>query len=436
MSEQLTRSAVIERFHSYGCPPERNRIGAEFERILLRKDGSPVGYHEEHGIRWILEQLVERFDWEPKFEGEFPIALYRNGASTTLEPGGQVELSGAPFSTMAEVRDEASQSFGEIKAIIQGKDLALVALGLSPYVPMSEIPWVPKGRYKVMREYLPKYGDMAHVMMKGTSSFQANFDYENEADCGVKMRVLSGLGPMTTALFANSPIWAGKPSGYLSTRGLAWTRTDPARTGFPPALVGSWSHEKWVDYLLSVPMMFIQIQGQWHDAKGKTFGDWIANGIDGVYPNWSDWELHETSVFPEVRVKRVIEVRGADAVPLPLALAGITLWTGFLYDAVALAEADALVKDLGQATPERFLAACKLGLQAQVGGRLLAEWAQDLVDISARGLSRSRPKERGMLDPVEALVAHGHSPGEAVLRIWNECEAGTQRPCFLKRVLY
>ena len=436
MSDKLTRSAIIERFHSYGCPPERNRIGAEFERILLRKDGSPVGYHDEHGIRWVLEQLAERFEWEPKFEGEFPIALYRDGASTTLEPGGQVELSGAPFATMAEVRDEASQSFGEIKAIIEGHDLALVALGLSPYVPMSEIPWVPKGRYRVMREYLPKYGDMAHVMMKGTSSFQANFDFENEADCGVKMRVLSGLGPMTTALFANSPIWAGKPSGYLSTRGLAWTRTDPARTGFPAALLGSWSFEKWVDYLLQVPMMFIQIQGQWHDAKGKSFADWIDHGIDGVYPNWSDWELHETSVFPEVRVKSIIEVRGADAVPLPLALAGITLWTGFLYDPKALAEADALVAELGQATPERFLAACREGLQAKVGGRRLSDWAQDLVDISARGLSRSRPTERAMLEPIEALVAHGHSPGEAVLRIWNECESGAERPCFLKRVLY
>lgn len=436
MSSTLTRAAIIERFHSYGCPPEMNRIGAEFERMLLRRDGSPVGYHEDYGIRWVLEQLVERFGWEPKFEGEFPIALYRDGASTTLEPGGQVELSGAPFSTMIEVRNEAIQSFGEIKAIIEGQDLALVALGLSPYVPMSEIPWVPKGRYKVMREYLPKYGDMAHVMMKGTSSFQANFDYENEADCGRKMRVLSGLGPMTTALFANSPIWAGQASGYLSTRGLAWTRTDPARTGFPPALLGDWSHAKWVDYLLRVPMMFIKIDGDWHDAKGKTFADWIDNGVDGVYPNWDDWELHETSVFPEVRVKRAIEVRGADAVPLPLALAGITLWTGFLYDESALAEAEALVQEMGPADPERFLAACKQGLRAQVGGRLLADWAQDLVTISAQGLSRSRPLERAMLEPIEALVAHGHSPAAAVLRIWNECEAGEQRPCFLKRVLY
>ncbi|MED5373653.1 MAG: glutamate-cysteine ligase family protein [Myxococcota bacterium] len=436
MTQHLSRKAIIERFHSYGCAPKDFRIGAEFERIMLRSDGRPVGYHEPHGVRWVLEQLMERFGWDPYYEGEFPIALLRDGASTTLEPGGQLELSGAPFRTMREVQDEANRDFGELQSVLEEADIHIVALGLTPFVPMDEIPWVPKGRYRIMREYLPKYGDMAHVMMKGTSSFQANFDYVDEADCGRKMRVLSALGPLTTATFANSPLMAGKPTGYLSTRGLSWTRTDPARTGFPPALLGDWSHEKWVDYLLSVPMMFIKIRGEWVDAQGRSFQDWIDHGIDGVHPTWADWELHETSVFPEVRVKKAIEVRGADAVPLPLAIAGITLWTGFLYDSVALDEVEALVDDLGAATPERFLAACRDGLEATIGGRLASEWAQDLVRISARGLSRSRPCERALLDPIEALVAHGQSPAQAVLRIWEQTDSGADRSAFLRRVLY
>jgi glutamate--cysteine ligase len=432
----LTRTQLIERFHGYGNPNQL--IGGEFERILVRRDGGPVGYSEPHGIRWILEQLQERFGWTPVFEGEHLIALTRDGASTTLEPGGQVELSGAPHASLRDVVGEALTSMSELKVLAAEGDLFLVALGLTPYPPMTDIPWVPKGRYGVMRSYLGEIGDMAHVMMKGTSSFQANFDYRDEADCGRKAGTMAKLGPLTTALFANSPLLAGQPTGYASTRGLAWTRTDPARTGFPQVLADDYTHEAWVDYLLDAPMMFYKRDGAWAHAEGRTFRTYMDRGFEGNFPTWQDWELHETSVFPEVRVKRAIEIRGADAVPLPLAFAGIAMWTGLLYDDVALDGAAQLAAEFashGNAT-ERFDQAVRFGLRGQVGDRTMAEWAADLTALAAAGLGRHAPSDLALLEPVEALVAHGESPGDAVLRIWKECQAGDKRPCFLKRVLY
>ncbi|MCB9758764.1 MAG: glutamate--cysteine ligase [Alphaproteobacteria bacterium] len=431
----LTRDALVARFHTYGAPRERWRIGGEFERILLRHDGRAVGYDDPDGIRWVLEQLAQRFGWTPVLEGRNTIALQRAQASTTLEPGGQVELSGTPFASLHQLAEEALSSLGELRALLQGHDIALVALGLTPYTPIDEIPWVPKGRYRVMRRYLGAIGPLAHTMMKGTSSFQANFDYSDEADCAAKVGAMSLLGPITTAIFANSPLEAGRKTGWLSTRGHAWTQTDPARTGFPGPLREGYTHARWVDALLDVPMMFYRRGDAWAEANGVTFRAWMERGLDGVLPSWADWELHQTSVFPEVRVKRTIEIRGADACPTHLAISGIAMWTGLMYDDVALDEATALAREFaGGADPASHqLIACRSGLQGEVAGRTFADWARDLVAIAGRGLARSRPCERALLEPVEALVAHGESPGVAVQRIFDEC---SDARTFLRRVLY
>jgi glutamate--cysteine ligase len=435
VTDRLTRDALVQRFHEYGCPPERWRIGAEFERLLLRGDGSPVGYFDDHGIRWVLQQLVERFGWEPEREGGNIVALWREGASTTLEPGGQFELSGAPWSSLLDVQREAERDFGELRSVAQGHDLHMVALGLTPFARIADIPWVPKGRYAVMRAYLPERGDLATTMMKGTSSFQANFDYADEADCARKVGLFGRLAPLTTATFANSPILEGQDTGMVSKRGQVWTRTDPDRTGVPETLLDGWTFGRWVDYLLEVPMMFYKVGEGYEHARGRTFRTWMDQGIDGRFPTWDDWELHQTSVFPEVRVKRTLEVRGADACPLHIALAGIALWTGLIYDSVALDEAEALSREFVREghRDARFEAACRLGLGATISGRRCSAWARDLFDIAARGLARSRPDERGLLEPLEALVTHGESPGVAVSRIFAE-EPSADR--FLRRVLY
>jgi glutamate--cysteine ligase len=429
----LKRADLIQRFHEYATPRERWLVGGEFERIALRQDGRSVPYDCSCGIRWILERLAAEHGWEPVLEGEFPIALLKDGASTTLEPGGQVELSGAPHASLLDLAREAWASLGELQSLSEGCDLQWTALGLTPYTPIDQIQWVPKGRYQVMREYLPGRGDLALAMMKGTSSFQANFDFSDEADCAAKLGTMSRLGALTTAIFANSPLLGGKETGWMSYRGEIWTRTDPDRTGFP--LAEGYTHEAWVDYLLDVPMMFFKQAGRWAPALGRTFRSWMEEGIDGDYPGWSDWELHQTSVFPEVRVKRTIEIRGADAVPLPLALGGIALWTGLLYDPIALDQAEALSREFAASADAagRFAVAVRQGLEGDLGGRLLADWARDLAEIAGHGLARSRPDERHLLAPLEAQILTGESPAAAVLRAWRE---DPKPSVFLKRVAY
>jgi len=416
----LTREMLIQRFHDYGTPRERWLVGGEFERLALRADGRPVGYRDERGIRWILGELAARFGWAPIHEGEHLIALTRGVANITLEPGGQVELSGAPWATLAEVAAEARRNLAELGALSAGADLSWTALGLTPYADIDSVPWVPKGRYVVMREYLPGQGDLAHQMMKGTTSFQANFDYSDEADCALKLGTMSRLGPLTTAMFANSPLRGGRETGFMSFRGHIWTRTDPARTGFP--LAEGYTHAGWVDYLLDVPMMFIKSGDGWAHARGRTFHEYMTEGIDGARADWGAWDLHQTSVFPEVRVKRTIEIRGADAVALPLALGGVALWTGLLYDRGALEAADALSREFvaGGDAAGRFEVACREGLAGQVSGRSLAEWAADLVAIAKGGLAGREEEDRALLAPLEAQVASGESPGAAALRAWRE----------------
>jgi glutamate--cysteine ligase len=276
--------------------------------------------------------------------------------------------------------------------------------------------WVPKGRYVVMRDYLASTGDLAHHMMKGTCAVQATYDYADEADCARKVRLASLLGPLTTATFANSPWVEGRPSGYVSWRGKIWTRTDPARTGFPE-VAASFTFERWVDWLLSVPMMFKKDRaGAWQFARGQTFREWMAEGSSG--PTEKDWELHLTSVFPEVRIKRAIEVRGADCVPLPLAMGFAASWRGLFYHDPSLDRALELAERFvshGTAA-ERFEESCRLGLEGRIGGRRLSEWAADLLDLAQAGLAALDPGDLPLLAPLRDQIATGESPGRTLLR--------------------
>lgn len=416
-SEPLSRDLLLQEFEGYGKPRARWRIGGEFERAVVRADGRPVAYHDPDGIRWILEALAERGGWEIVREGENPIALLGNNAEISLEPGGQVELSGAPHTTLEALAAEMRQNRADLLALAEGRDLVWIACGLTPVAAIEDIPFVPKGRYRIMSQYLPVLGDRALWMMKGTCSVQANYDYADEADCARKVRLTSGLSPLTTAMFANSPLYRGQPTGYKSYRGHIWTRVDPARTGFPPALRAAYTHEGWLDYLLSVPMMFYKRGDTWAPAHGRTFLSYMTEGFEGQLPTLKDWVLHQTSVFPEVRVKHTIEVRGADCVNHELAIAFCALFTGLLYCKSALDEALALVAEIEKhgTHAERFDVACREGLQGVVGGRTLGDWASDLGDIAERGIKNCLPGDAHRITPLLERVEAGRCPADDLL---------------------
>lgn len=411
---RLTREALIEMFHGYGRPREGWLVGAELERHLLLDDGSPVPYFGEPGVRWLMERFIDD-GWAPYREGDNPIALTRNGASITLEPGGQFELSGAPHDTLDAVFEESRVFIEDIDRLAEGFGVHQAAIGFTPYTPIPEIGWVPKGRYVQMREHLAKTGALAHDMMKGTCAVQASYDFADEADAAAKVELATRLGPLTTAMFANSPYRHGKESGWMSWRGNAWTQTDPRRTGFPEAAV-DFSYTRWIDYLLDAPMMFYRApNGSWSPANGRTFREWMTDTEHP--PTVDDWELHLTAVFPEVRIKRQIEVRGADCVPLDLAMAFTALFKGLFYCSLATRQSFDFSQRLASCgtRAERFETACRDGLQGRVGGIPYAEWASELLEIADAALGRCAPEDRKWLVPLKEQVERGESPARTLL---------------------
>jgi glutamate--cysteine ligase len=413
----LTRDALVQAYQSYGRPRDQWLVGAELERHLLGADGWPAPYAGEHGVRWLMERLVEE-GWSPKFEGDNPIALLKDGASVTLEPGGQFELSGKPHATLQGVHDEATTFANDVARLLEPTQYRQSALGFTPFARVPEIGWVPKGRYAIMRDHMALSGELGHHMMKGTCATQASFDFEGEADCRDKVQLTIQTAPLVTALFANSPITEGRVNGWQSFRGYIWTRTDPARTGFPEA-ASAFSFERWVDYLLDVPMMFIRPGGVWQPARGLTFRRWMTEGdANGERPTWDDWDLHQTSVFPEVRVKQLIEMRMADCVSVPEVTSFSALFAGLVYGAAGTAAAldftDRFTRAGTQA--ERFLLACREGLGGVHDGRSMASWAEELVQLAADGLAAWHPQEAHLLAPLAARAARGETPADQLLR--------------------
>lgn len=420
MSAKLSREALVQTFHTCGRPREEWLVGGEFERHLLRRDGTPLPYEGPGGVAELLERLGQQ-GWGVVREGGRPIALARGRTSVTLEPGAQFELSGAPTHSLAELAREA-EDFTVLVEEVAGEEVAQVAIGYTPVARLDDIDWVPKGRYAIMRDYLGKQGDLAHAMMKGTCAVQANYDYADEADCKRKVELAGSLCPVSTALFANSPLVEGQPVGWASWRGHVWTRTDPDRQGLPQAL-RDYSHEAWTAYLLDAPMMFWRgPDGAWLPAHGRTFRSWMADPTPfGRAPGWQDWALHLTSVFPHVRVKGQVEVRCADCVPLPLAVGFCALWEGLFYCDRALERASEVSRALcAHGTyDQRYEVACRDGLRGVVGGRTLADWAAELLDIAVHGLSFCSPEEQRWLQPLQELAASGRSPADGLLEAWE-----------------
>ena len=313
------RRQLIEYLEA-GCkPPERWRIGTEHEKFVFRRsDLKRVPYEGPDGIRALLQGLT-RFGWTPVLEGENPIALAQGNCAISLEPGGQFELSGAPLETLHQTCGEVHEHLRQVKQVADELKIGLIGLGFDPKSRREDVSWMPKGRYAIMRRYMPTRGTLGLDMMLRTCTVQVNLDFQSEADMVRKFRVGLALQPVAVALFANSPFVEGKPSGYLSFRSHVWTDTDPDRAGMLPFVFErGFGFERYVDYMLDVPMYFVYRDGKYIDVAGQSFRDFMAKklpGYPGEFPRMNDWSDHLTTAFPEVRLKRIIEMRGADGGP-------------------------------------------------------------------------------------------------------------------------
>lgn len=412
-------------FHDAEHPNGPFRIGAEMEKPgVFEKDRSPIPYAGEKSVVTVLEDL-ETQGWkaEREKEGGPLIALLRDGASITLEPGGQLELSGAPVDDVHAVCWEISSHLKEIAAVSRRIGVRWMGIGFNPFAKREDLPWVPKERYKLMREYLPTRGEYALDMMLRTSTVQANYDYTSEKDAMTKMRVALKLSPLTAAMFANSPWVEGKPFGGVSYRAKAWLDVDNDRSGLVPAL---WpedaGYKDYVEWALDVPMFLFKRNGEVFANTGQPFRQFWKDGFKGHKPTQTDWKTHLNTLFPEVRLKNTIEIRSADAQNASIACSLPAVWTGIFYDAQALAAADAMTHDW---THEEVLPlrneVWKLGLKATFRGEKLAKQALQLLDIADGGLERRaklNPKgkdERVHTAPLRRLAEKEQTPAEALL---------------------
>jgi len=413
-------------------PPSEFRIGAEAEKFGVFADGSPIPYEGERGVKRILEELASHFGWEP--HGERPggplISLLRgDGGSVTLEPGAQLELSGAPLDDMHQIAAETAAHLEEVRQVSEPLGIRFLGLGFHPFATLDDLPWVPKSRYGVMRKYLPTRGAHGHDMMRRTATVQANFDYESEASAMRVMRVSLRLSPVITAMFANSPFYEGRDFGGKSYRAKAWLDVDPSRQGLVPTVMRDGSKlADYIEWALDAPMFLVLRP---HDAKapggiventGQTFRSFWKDGFQGHRAHAGDWLTHLNTMFPEVRLKRTIEVRGADSQNREMATALSALWTGILYDEQALAEAETLVEGFGHdelvgLRPD----VAERALGATFRGVTLAALAEKVVESSRGGLVRRARKnadgadETVYLEPLAHLVSHGRCPADDVL---------------------
>lgn len=416
-----------------GCKPrEAWRIGTEHEKFGFHKDDlTPLPYDGPRGIRAMLEGMVKYCKWQPVVEDGNLIALIcPEGGSITLEPGGQFELSGAPLDNIHQTCEEVNRHLKQVQEVGDQLDIGFLGVGFSPKWSLDETPVMPKKRYDIMQAYMPTRGGHGLDMMFRTATVQVNLDFSDEADMVKKFQVSLALQPVATAIFANSPFTEGKPNGFLSYRAEMWRDTDPDRTGLLPFVFEpGMGFERYVDYALQVPMYLITRNGDYIDATSGTFADFLEGRHDqlsGYRPTISDWETHLTTLFPEVRLKRFLEMRGADGGPWRKLCALPALWTGLLYDQTALDAAFDLIKDW---TAEEHSAlrdsVPRLALKTPFRSGKLRDVAQEMVAIAKQGLqNRNRldevcGDERHFLSDVERIVADGVTRAERLLELYH-----------------
>lgn len=427
-----------------GCRPESQwKMGTEHEKFgYMLDDLRPLPYEGERGIRAILAGLAERYGWRPVIEDGLPIALLdETGASITLEPGGQLELSGALLDNIHQTCTEVNTHLKQVRSVSEPLDIAFLGMGFHPKWPRGDMQWMPKARYRIMREYMDKVGTMGQDMMSRTCTVQVNLDFGSEADMVHKFRTSLALQPVATALFANSPFTDGKPNGYLSYRSRVWEDTDPDRTGMLPFVFdGDMGFEKYTDYMLDVPMYFVYRDGVYIDASGQSFRDFLEGrlpALPGERPTIKDWEDHLTTAFPEVRLKRFLEMRGADGGPWHRLCALPAIWAGLLYHRPALDAAWDIARDW---TMEERLKlredVPRLGLKATVRGRTVQSIAKEMIELANAGLvARQRlnsagDNETGFLNTLRDVAESGITPAERKLNLYKGEWNGSVDPVF------
>lgn len=419
-----------------GCKPENEwRIGTEHEKFGFYRDSySPVPYAGERGIRALLERLHQRFGWERITENGNVIALRckdcPKGGTVSLEPGGQFELSGAPLATLHETHEELSEHLAQVASVGGELGIGFLGIGFSPKWTLAETPVMPKQRYAIMMRYMPTRGKYGLDMMFRTATVQVNMDFGSEADMVAKMRVGLSLQPVATALFANSPFTDGKPNGFQSYRAEMWRDTDPDRTGLLPfAFDQGMGFERYVDYALDVPMYFVYRDDRYIDVAGASFRDFLAGklaALPRVRPTLDDWADHLTTLFPDVRLKRFLEMRGADSGSFAQIWALPAFWTGILYDREALAGASALTADWTlqelQALRDQVP---RLGLRTPFRDRTVRDVAREVLDLALGGLKRrARLNQQGedeskALAPLIEIVEEGRSSSDRLLEAYR-----------------
>jgi len=429
-------SQLAEYIASGEKPRAQWRIGTEHEKFGFLTDSlEPLPYDGPRSVRAVLEALHQRFGWlEVREQGKL-IGLTRAGANISLEPGGQLELSGAPMETMHQIADEFDSHMREVSAVSEAMGVGFAALGAAPVWTHAQMPQMPKGRYRLMTDYMGKVGTLGTQMMYRTCTVQVNLDFGSEADMVRKLRVALALQPVATALFANSPFLEGKPNGHKSWRSRIWRDLDSTRTGMLPFVFErGMGYQRYVDYVLDVPMYFVYRQGRYINALGQSFRDFMRGelpALPGELPTLSDWADHMTTVFPEARIKKYLETRGADAGDRGHMLALPALWVGLLYDQSALDSAWDLVRNWDAPTREALrVGASVQGLQAEVGKLRMHDLAREVVAIARSGLAaRARSNgaaadERTYLDVLEPSLETGRVPADDLLAQYHGAWGG------------
>ncbi len=430
----IEHESQLAEYLAAGCKPKDAwRIGTEHEKFGYCRDTlKPLPYDGPRSILAMLEGLRDRFGWAEVREGDKLIGLVKDGANVSLEPGGQLELSGAPLETIHQTCDEVNEHLREVKAVADGIGAGFIGLGAAPIWTHDDMPLMPKGRYKLMDSYMQTVGTMGTTMMRRTCTVQVNLDFASEADMVQKLRVSLALQPVAVALFANSPFFEGKPNGHKSWRSRVWRDLDASRTGMLPFVFEEgFGFEAYVQYALDVPMYFVYRDGKYINALGQSFRDFLKGrlpALPGEVPTLSDWADHLTTIFPEARLKRFIEMRGADGGPWRRLCALPALWVGLLYDQGALDAAWDLAKRLDAETREALRVRASIdGLQAEAGGVRLHDLAREAVAIAEAGLkARARPGAGGLipdethfLNALKESVETGRVPADELLERYH-----------------
>ncbi len=440
VSENLTHLSLVQSLADGIKSADQLRIGAEHEKFLYNLETfRPLPYEGAVSVRSVLEAYAQEDpSFQPIYEGTAIIGLQLgDGGAVTLEPGGQLELAAAPYPTLHASCQSISSHIRRLKSVCHPMGIGIFAAGFLPLWNREDMFWMPKGRYRIMRASMGRTGTHGLDMMARSCTVQVNLDFTSEADMRRKMRVAVALQPLATALFASSPFAGGRDTGYVSFRSYCWQHTDPHRTGLPLFVrEPAFGFEQWVDYLLDVPMYFVARDGKYHDVTGGSFRDFMAGrlrGFEGTYPTLKDWEDQQTVAFPEIRLKKFIEMRGADSGTWARHCALPALWTGLLYDAGVLADIDTLT----QAWDDEALMAVyrqvhHQGLSTRLAGRSLLDWAREILPLARTGLQRraccnSQGRDETLyLEPLEETLAEGRTPAEA-MRVYAEDLPGLYR---------